>query len=42
MLQGGASQSGNPLLNMFLDKNHDGQLDMGDAMGLAMQFMQNR
>lgn len=42
MLQGGATQSGNPLLNMFLDKNQDGQLDMGDAMGLAMQFMQNR
>lgn len=44
MLQGGAAQgsSGNPLLNTFLDKNHDGNLDMGDAMGLAMQFMQNR
>ena len=44
MLQGGAAQGGggNPLLNMFLDKNHDGNLDMGDAMGLAMQFMQNR
>lgn len=44
MLQGGAVQSGNsnPLLNMFLDKNQDGNLDMGDAMGLAMQFVQNR
>lgn len=44
MLQGGAAQgsSGNPLLSTFLDKNHDGNLDMGDAMGLAMQFMQNR
>ena len=44
MLQGSAAQGGasNPLLNMFLDKNHDGNLDMGDAMGLAMQFMQNR
>lgn len=44
MLQGGASQggSGNPLLSTFLDKNNDGNLDMGDAMGLAMQFMQNR
>jgi hypothetical protein len=41
LIQGGASTSGNPLLNMFLDKNQDGQLDMGDAMGLAMQFMQN-
>jgi hypothetical protein len=34
--------AGNPLLNMFLDKNHDGNLDLGDAMGLAAQFMQNR
>lgn len=44
MLQGGAAQggNGNPLLNTFLDKNYDGNLDMGDAMGLAMQFMQNR
>jgi len=43
MLQGGATQGGsNPLLNMFLDKNNDGNLDVGDAMGLAMQFMQNR
>jgi Bacterial protein of unknown function (DUF937) len=49
-LQGGAMQSsaaapqsaGNPLLNMFLDKNNDGNLDLGDAMGLAAQFMQNR
>jgi hypothetical protein len=43
MLQGGAAQggSGNPLLNTFLDKNHGGNIDMGDAMGLAMQFMQN-
>jgi hypothetical protein len=37
----GAS-AGNPLLNMFLDKNHDGNLDLGDAMGMAAQFMQNR
>jgi hypothetical protein len=34
--------AGNPLLNMFLDKNHDGNLDLGDAMGVAAQFMQNR
>jgi hypothetical protein len=27
---------------MFLDKNHDGNLDLGDAMGVAAQFMQNR
>ena len=48
MLQSGAPQNGaqeagsNPLLNMFLDGNHDGNLDVGDAMGLAMKFMQNR
>ena len=48
MLQSGAPQNGtqssgsNPLLNMFLDANHDGNLDVGDAMGLAMKFMQNR
>jgi hypothetical protein len=47
-LQGGAPAAqaapagGNPLLNMFLDKNHDGNLDLGDAMGVAAQFMQNR
>jgi hypothetical protein len=38
----GAPASGNALLNMFLDKNHDGNLDLGDAMGVAAQFMQNR
>jgi hypothetical protein len=38
----GAAAGGNPLLNMFLDKNHDGNLDLGDAMGVAAQFMQNR
>lgn len=48
MIQSGAPQGGtqsagdNPLLNMFLDANHDGNLDVGDAMGLAMKFMQNR
>ncbi len=39
---GAAAGGGNPLLNMFLDKNHDGNLDLGDAMGVAAQFMQNR
>ena len=48
LLQSGAPQDGaqvpgnNPLLNMFLDTNQDGNLDVGDAMGLAMKFMQNR
>jgi hypothetical protein len=48
-LQGGASDpaapaqsAGNPLLNAFLDQNHDGNLDLGDAMNMAAQFMQNR
>jgi hypothetical protein len=49
-LQGGAaapsaaqqSAGGNPLLNMFLDQNNDGSLDLGDAMNMAAQFMQNR
>jgi hypothetical protein len=48
-IQGGAPTAAeapangvNPLLNMFLDKNNDGNLDLGDAMGLAAQFMQNR
>jgi hypothetical protein len=49
-LQGGAPAAApvgtpagsNPLLNMFLDKNHDGNLDLGDAMGVAAQFMQKR
>lgn len=45
MIQGGSIQNGagtNPLLNLFLDSNRDGNLDVGDAMNLAMQFMQNR
>jgi hypothetical protein len=47
-LQGGApaaqaqAAGGNSMLNMFLDKNNDGNVDLGDAMGLAMQYMQNR
>jgi hypothetical protein len=36
---GGGSASSNPVLNMFLDKNHDGNVDLGDAMGLAAQFL---
>ncbi|MBD1921790.1 DUF937 domain-containing protein [Microcoleus sp. FACHB-831] len=42
-LQGGANtqnpQSGNPLLNNFLDADNDGDVDMGDAMGLASRFL---
>lgn len=36
---GGSAADGNPVLNMFLDKNHDGNVDLGDAMGLAAQFL---
>jgi Bacterial protein of unknown function (DUF937) len=36
---GGGAASGNPVLNMFLDKNHDGNVDLGDAMGMAAQFL---
>jgi len=42
MIQGGNNtqnpQAGNPLLNAFLDKNQDGNLDLGDALGVASQF----
>jgi hypothetical protein len=40
--QQGNAFAGNPLLNAFLDKNHDGGVDMGDAMNMAAQFLQNR
>lgn len=33
------NQSGNPVLTTFLDSNHDGNFDLGDAMGLAGQFL---
>jgi hypothetical protein len=36
---GGGAASSNPVLNMFLDKNNDGNVDLGDAMGLAAQFL---
>ncbi|NDJ19818.1 DUF937 domain-containing protein [Myxacorys almedinensis] len=37
-----ASQAGNPVLNAFLDSNQDGKVDLGDAMGLAGQFLNQR
>jgi hypothetical protein len=40
--QQGNAFAGNPLINAFLDKNHDGGVDMGDAMNMAAQFLQNR
>ena len=43
LLQGGNNtqnpQAGNPLLNTFLDGNHDGNIDLGDALTMASQFM---
>jgi hypothetical protein len=41
-LQSGAHtqnpQAGNPVLNAFLDKNNDGNVDLGDALNMAGQF----
>jgi uncharacterized protein YidB (DUF937 family) len=34
----GNSQAGNPVLTAFLDGNHDGNLDLGDALSMAGQF----
>jgi hypothetical protein len=49
-LQGGASNNqaavqsggGNPVLNAFLDGDRDGDVDIGDAMQLAGQFLSQR
>jgi hypothetical protein len=46
LLQSGANtqnaQAGNPVLNAFLDANQDGNLDIGDVMGLAGKFLGQR
>ncbi|PSB28058.1 DUF937 domain-containing protein [Stenomitos frigidus] len=34
----GNPQAGNPVLTAFLDGNHDGSLDLGDALNMAGQF----
>lgn len=39
---GGMQQGGNPVLNTFLDSNRDGNVDLGDAIGLAGQFLNQR
>jgi len=41
MTQGGApgASGGNPLLNAFLDGDHDGDTDLGDLMSMAGRFM---
>lgn len=42
-LQSGAHtdnpQTGNPVLNAFLDSDHDGNIDLGDAMNIASKFL---
>lgn len=42
-LQSGADtqnpQAGNPVLNAFLDGDHDGDIDLGDAMSVASKFL---
>ncbi len=47
MLQSGANHNqaapgGNPVLNAFLDSDHNGSVDLGDAMAMASQFMASR
>lgn len=32
-------QAGNPVLNAFLDSDGDGDVDMGDALGVASRFL---
>jgi len=40
--QGVQSSGGNPVLNTFLDANRDGDVDLGDVMGMAGQFLSQR
>ena len=46
LLQSGSNtqnvQAGNPVLNTFLDSNQDGNVDLGDLMGMAGQFLGQR
>jgi hypothetical protein len=48
MLKSGApaqqqdGQAGNPVLNAFLDADRDGDVDIGDMMGMAGQFLSQR
>ncbi|MBE9060424.1 DUF937 domain-containing protein [cf. Phormidesmis sp. LEGE 11477] len=38
--KGGATQTGsNPILTAFLDSDSDGDVDMGDMLGMASKFM---
>ncbi len=38
----GNAPVGNPVLNAFLDGDHDGDVDLGDALGMASKFLSNR
>lgn len=46
LLQSGSdtqnAQAGNPVLSTFLDSNQDGNVDLGDVMGMAGQFLNQR
>ncbi len=46
LLQSGSNpqnaQAVNPVLNTFLDSNHVGNVDLGDLMGMAGQFLKQR
>ena len=47
MLQSGANRNSaasgsNPVLNAFLDSDHNGSVDLGDALAMARQFMAPR
>ncbi|MBF2029095.1 MAG: DUF937 domain-containing protein [Oscillatoriales cyanobacterium C42_A2020_001] len=46
MLQSGANTQGNPgsnnVLSTFLDSDNDGDVDIGDAIGMAGRFLQSR
>jgi hypothetical protein len=37
-----AAAAGNPLLNAFLDRDRSGSVDLGDALNMASQYLQNR
>jgi hypothetical protein len=42
MPQQQASTGGNPLLNAFLDSDRSGNVDLGDALNMASQYLRNR
>ncbi|MBD1841869.1 DUF937 domain-containing protein [Cyanobacteria bacterium FACHB-63] len=42
MQQGAQSGGGNPVLNTFLDADRDGDVDVGDVMGMAGRFLGQR